>query len=395
MDPKLKIAEARKRRAALLAKANKLLGLEEGEEQTTEEIPPEVEEEFDEVMEEIKKLDSRITRLEQLVEAEVEEEDPPAPAARIVAATEPKITNREARIAFKNYVQRGIRQGIQAADHDTTTAAAIVPVEFEQQLLEAVTHENWLRALANVRSISTNRDVPVVTAASTAAYTAEGASLPSVDPVFTKAMLRPLKNVGVTKYTWELELLTGLLDFEGELAKSIGKSLAESEIKEMLTGAGTAGPQGVVNGSQKGADAAKDSLTADDLIDLLYSIKPGYRRRAVFAANGQTLAHIRKLKDSVSGAYLWQPSLAPGQPETLLGRPIYEDPNMPDIGTSTKPVVIFDPGFYVIGDRTGVEVQVLVELYAGTGEKGLITKAFNDGRLAIAESAKHVLCAAT
>lgn len=391
MDPRLRIAEAKKARSALVKKAEKILA-ESEEEDLTEESQSE----FDQVMEEISKLDARITRLEQLVEKveedveELEEEigeDTPTPAARIVASTEPKITNREQRIAFKNFIQRGIRS-VRAA-HTTSTAADIVPVELVKQVIEAATHENWLRPFATVRSIAVNTDVPVVVADTVSAYTPEGAALPEVDPDFSSAKLRPRKLVGLTKYTWELELLNGLEEFEQVLSRSVGKSLGETEIKQMLTGAGTAGPQGVLTASVQGVEATAGVLMADDLIDLVYTLKPQYRARSVFTMNGQTIAAVRKLKDG-DGRYLWAPSIAPGQPETLLGRPLYEDPNMPDIGTGTKSVLLFDPSYYVIGDRTEMTMQILSELFAGTGQKGIVTVAFNDGRLALAETAKHI-----
>jgi HK97 family phage major capsid protein len=95
---------------------------------------------------------------------------------------------------------------------------------------------------------------------------------------------------------------------------------------------------------------------ADKLIDLAHALRPAYRQGAVFVMNTNTLARVRKFKDS-EGQYLWRPSLAEGQPTTLLGYPVLEAEDMPDIGADSLSIAFgnFARG-YVIADRMGTRV---------------------------------------
>ena len=84
-------------------------------------------------------------------------------------------------------------------------------------------------------------------------------------------------------------------------------------------------------GAETGITAASaTAITADELIDLFYSLKSPYRRNAVWVLNDSTIKAIRKLKDG-SGQYLWQPSLTAGTPDTILGRPVRTSAYMPAI----------------------------------------------------------------
>ncbi len=381
MDYRTKIAETKKAREALRVKAEAIVAQDN--------LTPEQSAEFDKLFAEIQALNDRISKLEQLADASTStaEADAPVAVTTSTASIKAKVPNIEAREAFRRYVTTG---QISAA-LTTTSAGAVVPTEFTKKLIEALTNENWLRPLADVRTINGNNDVPVVTVASGAAYRVEGDPLPTVDPSFTKAQLKPRMLTALAKYSIELEHLNGIEDWEGALAKSIAKSMANEEIKQFLTGTGTAGPQGVLTGSTEGTKADKGTLTADNLIDLVHALEAGYRKNAVMVCNSTTLATIRKLKDSTTGTYVWAPSIAPGNPQTVLGLPVYEDPNMPDIGTSTKSVLVFDPTFYVVGDRTNTVVEPLKEAFIADGMRAALVYAFNDARLSVSAAAKHLV----
>ena len=65
---------------------------------------------------------------------------------------------------------------------------------------------------------------------------------------------------------------------------------------------------------------------------------------------------IRMLKDSTSGAYLWQPALLGGKEDTLMGCPVYQSSNMPALGASSLSIIFGDFSFYQIVDRTDIRV---------------------------------------
>ena len=82
--------------------------------------------------------------------------------------------------------------------------------------------------------------------------------------------------------------------------------------------------------------------------------------------NGTTLGAVRKLKDG-QGNYLWQPSFQAGQPETVLGRPVVEMVDMPDIGDGAFPIIYGDFSAYRIVDRLAMSILVNPYLLATKG----------------------------
>jgi len=106
------------------------------------------------------------------------------------------------------------------------------------------------------------------------------------------------------------------------------------------------------------ADEVMKAL-ADDLIDLYHAVPSAYARRGAWGMNRATMAEVRKLKTSGTGVYLWADSLTPGNPPTLLGRPVVEFPDLPDLSQSPVgvPIVFGDWATgYRIFDRVGLSV---------------------------------------
>lgn len=102
-----------------------------------------------------------------------------------------------------------------------------------------------------------------------------------------------------------------------------------------------------------GADGDFASDNPDEaLIDLVHSLKSGYRQGASFVMNSATLAKIRKFKTS-DGAFLWQPSLSAGQPATLLGYPVVEAEDMPDMDSDSLSIAFGNfRAAYLIAERS-------------------------------------------
>ena len=110
--------------------------------------------------------------------------------------------------------------------------------------------------------------------------------------------------------------------------------------------------QYVGSGDADGFDANPDAR----LIDLVHTLKAGHRQGASFVMNSATLAEVRKLK-TADGAFLWQPGLVEGQPDRLLGYPVVEAEDMPDIAAGAYPIAFgnFRHG-YLIAERSATQV---------------------------------------
>jgi HK97 family phage major capsid protein len=90
----------------------------------------------------------------------------------------------------------------------------------------------------------------------------------------------------------------------------------------------------------------------------MYALPAAYRARGSWLMNGGTLATLRTLKDG-QGNYLWQPSYQAGQPEMILGRPVLEAVDMPDVADGTFPIIFGDIATgYRIVDRLALSILV-------------------------------------
>ena len=161
-------------------------------------------------------------------------------------------------------------------------------------------------------------------------------------------------------------------------------------IRDSLNGDGVNKPTGIFDskkGGELGVTTKAQTITADELIDLVYSLDRPYRKKAAFILNDATVAQIRKLKD-VNGAYIWQPSLKDGEPDRLLGYPAYTSAFAPKAEKGKLAVAFGDFSYYKIGDRGNRSFQDLKELFAGNGMVGFLGKERVDGILVLREAVK-------
>jgi len=139
----------------------------------------------------------------------------------------------------------------------------------------------------------------------------EEAAIPESDPAFGQVSIGAYKLATMLKVSEEL-LNDSVFDLESYIAKEFGRRMGSKEEEAFLIGDGVGKPVGVfqtTGGGEVGVTAASDkAVTADELIDLFYSLRAPYRKNAVFIMNDATVKLIRKLKDT-TGQYLWQPAL--------------------------------------------------------------------------------------
>lgn len=200
----------------------------------------------------------------------------------------------------------------------------LVPDEYERTLVEALEEENVLRQLAKViRTSSGDRKIPVVATKGTASWIDEEGAYTESDDSFGQVSIGAYKVGTMIKVSEEL-LNDSVFDLESYIAKEFARRIGAKEEEAFFTGDGSGKPLGVLaatGGAETGVTAASSTaITADELMDLFYSLKSPYRKKAVWVLNDSTIKAVRKLKDS-TGQYLWQPSLMAGTPDTLLGRP--------------------------------------------------------------------------
>ena len=267
----------------------------------------------------------------------------------------------------------------------------LCPDEYERTLVQALEDENKLRSLCKViRTSSSDRKIPLVASHGTASWVDEEGAIPESDDAFGQITLGAHKVASIIKVSDEL-LQDSVFDVEGYIATEFARRVGDAEEAAFINGDGSGKPYGMLhdtNGAATGVTAASaTALTADELIDLVYSLKAPYRKRALFLFNDQTIKAIRKLKDG-NGQFLWQPGLQVGQPNTLLGYRYETSTHMPLIGAGAKPVLFGDMSSYWIADREGRSIKRLNELYASTGQIGFRVTQRLDARLVQQEGMK-------
>ena len=267
----------------------------------------------------------------------------------------------------------------------------LIPDEFERTLLSGLEENNIFRTLANIiQTTSGDRKIPIVASHGSAAWVDEEGAIPESDDAFGQITLGAHKVASIIKVSDEL-LQDSVFDVEGYIATEFARRVGDAEEAAFINGDGSGKPYGMLhdtNGAATGVTAASaTALTADELIDLVYSLKAPYRKRALFLFNDQTIKAIRKLKDG-NGQFLWQPGLQVGQPNTLLGYRYETSTHMPLIGAGAKPVLFGDMSSYWIADREARSIKRLNELYASTGQIGFRVTQRLDARLVQQEGMK-------
>lgn len=267
----------------------------------------------------------------------------------------------------------------------------LVPDEYEKTLVEGLEEENIFRKIATVINTSSgDRKIPVVATKGSASWVDEEGAITESDDSFGQVSIGAYKLGTLIKVSEEL-LNDSVFNLEAYISKEFARRIGNREEEAFFNGDGIGKPIGIFNatgGAEVGVTTASaTAITADELIDLFYSLKAPYRKNAVWVLNDSTIKAIRKLKDN-NGNYLWQPALTAGTPNTILGRPVYTSSYVPAIEAGAKTIAFGDFSYYWVADRQSRSFKRLNELYAATGQVGFVATQRVDGKLILPEAIK-------
>jgi HK97 family phage major capsid protein len=266
----------------------------------------------------------------------------------------------------------------------------VLPTATELQFKAKQEQFNIFRNLATVQFINADNKIKALLPAGSAAFVPSGAVIPEATAELEQWKIDPHKIAKITKVTTETLRDSGF-DLESALAADFGREFGKVEEDGCINGDGTAAPYGLLHdtfGAETGATGAvAGTVSADDIRNLYFSLGREYRRNAVWVMSDETALHLRTLKDS-GGNYLWSEAT-----ETLLGKPVYTSPYMPDIASGAKPVLFGDIGYYWLVQRGAAAITPLHERYAVSGLTGYIGTEYIDGRLTKREAVKALAVA--
>jgi len=245
----------------------------------------------------------------------------------------------------------------------TSNTGAPVPTSFYS---EVISKARLVGPMLTTSTIITtaggeNLQIPRVSTYSASTIAAEAGAIGESDPAFAAFItLGAFKFSYLTQVSREMIEDSGV-DILGFLADQVGQGIGFNVNNFLTVGTGTTQPRGIVAASTlgvTGGTGVSGAATADNLVDLLYSLDGAARMLpgTGFMMNGKSIGAVRKLKDT-AGQYVFAPSFAVGTPDTLLGVPLVENPAMADAATSAKSIICGHLPSYYVRQVGGIRVD--------------------------------------
>jgi len=241
---------------------------------------------------------------------------------------------------------------------DDPRGGYLAPPQISTELITLLTQFSPVRAAARVgQTASPSVILPVRTGITNALWEGEIEAEEESEPAFGQVEI-PI--FGMKTYTdISVQLLEdSAQNLEAVLSEALAEDFGKKEGTGFVNGTGIKQPRGIMVHPDVAYVANENAtgLMANGLIDLFHALPPAYRNSGVWMMNSGTIGNVRKLVNSV-GAPLWVDSLAVGNPPTILGRPVIEAIDMPDVATNSFPIVFGDFNqAYRIYDRVGLTI---------------------------------------
>lgn len=273
--------------------------------------------------------------------------------------------------AFAAYVKRGEEKALRVGSNPD--GGYLVPQETDTEITRLMAALSPIRSIASVRQVSANvYKKPVTKTGPEAGWVAETGARDETDSQVIDLLSFPTAELYAMPAATAVFLDDAAVDVGQWIADEVNAAFAQQEGIAFVSGDGTNKPTGFLASTTIAeaswewgklgyvATGAAGALPASDpsdvLIDLVYSLKAGYRQNASWVMNRKTQSVIRKLKDD-GGNYLWQPAATADGKATLMGFDLVEAEAMPDIAANSLSIAFgdFKRGYLVV-DRQGVNV---------------------------------------
>ena len=277
---------------------------------------------------------------------------------------------------LKSFVDGYLRQGRETELKAVSGVVAAdggfaVPREIDALIAAQLKTISPIRAIAQVVQVGTAGYRKLVTSSGTASgWVSEFATRPETTTPKFNEIVPPTGELYANPAASQAMIDDAAFDLEGWLASEIATEFARAEGAAFVNGTGINQPRGflqaptaaiadatrafgtlqfIASGNASGFDTAPELK----LIDLVHSLKAGHRQGASFVMNSKTVAAVRKFK-AADGSFLWQQGVLEGQPSRLLGYPVVEAEDMPDIVANAFPIAFgnFKNGYLIAERRT-------------------------------------------
>ena len=283
---------------------------------------------------------------------------------------------------------------------DDTGAGYLAPAEYVREIIKAEAELSPIRSVAQVRQTSQRSlEIPRRTGQFSAIWVGEIETRSE-----TTGYTIGLEEVAAHELLAEVYLSNQMIEdsvfnIEQELGEEFSERFAVAEGAAFVSGSGVKQPEGFLDNTDVGETVSGSAATiadangqGDGIIDLFYGVKTAYGRNGTWLLNRNTLASVRKLKDS-QNQYIWQPGMAPGQANTILGAPYVEVPDMPNEAANAYPMAYGDwRRAYLIVDRITMSVLRDPFTRASQGQVKFVARRRVGGQVVLAEAIRKLKC---
>lgn len=273
---------------------------------------------------------------------------------------------------------RHARQDVLASGLDLSTNALAFPTADQEKYMAALKKESLFRNLAtDIQAYDTSYRIKTAQNEGSSAWVPEGGTVTVGDAMNDFGEIVLGRHKLVTSFMLENSFVQdNSFMIEKYLVSRLAQNFGRAEDDAFINGTGEHMPTGILaeNGGAE-VGVTTDALTYDDVVKLFFSVKPKYRRHAVWIMNDETAYALRSLKDS-AGNYIWNHAN-----DTILGHKVYISEFMPNAESGSKPIAFGDFRYYWIVGRQPVCVRPLVEKYITIDCIGYRAYEFLDGKL--------------
>lgn len=310
-------------------------------------------------LEKIDRIEADIRKADQSIEVAARAEERKVEASVAAKGFIPSVSEERSAADILRGIATGEVRSHEFSKRTLVPSANTVPKSFFDEVFDVARLSGPMLETSEVINTTSGEDltIPTLTAYSTAALTAAGSAISASSPTYSSITL------GAKKYAFLIQAANELVtdagfDLGAHLARQAGNAIGFAVNQALTLGTGTTVPTGIsvaAGSGITGGTAVQGGFTADNLIDLAYSVDGSVRRLpgAGFMANGQTIGAMRKLKDT-AGNYLYQVGV--GYPDTFAGFRVVENPHVAAVALGARSVLFGDLQSYKVRVAGGIQV---------------------------------------
>lgn len=263
----------------------------------------------------------------------------------------------------------------------------LVPDTYDDRLVQALKQKNVLRQIATIVPTTQKLTIPVSLGGENASWMPENEPYTFCEAEFGEIEIDAYK-LGSSILVSDELLEDDGVDLKKYIEEAFARRIGNAEESAFIRGDGNGKPLGIIHQASIGkVTDEKGKISADDLVDMEFSLAEPYRKNAVWVMSNDAYCRLGQLRH-YRGNPIWSNGLEEEMPMKLFGYPVYICNHMDDVTPGGIPVMFGNFSYYWIGDRGKRVIKRLVERYADHGQVAFITTERVDAKLVLPEAIK-------